>query len=71
MPGLQNGQPNSEGEMAKKVSKKKACPDCKIHKAEIRRLRRILKKLKDECAVAPMIMGFAIDLADEGLTPKK
>jgi hypothetical protein len=51
--------------------KKKPCPECKKLRAEIRRLRRILKKIKDECADTPMLMGFAIDLAEEGLNPKK
>ena len=53
------------------AKKKKPCQVCKSHKAEIRRLRRILRKLKKECKDFPMIMGFAIDLANEGLNPKK
>jgi hypothetical protein len=51
--------------------KKTACPDCKQHKAEIRRLRRVLRKIKDEAKDTPLLMGFIIDLADEGLKPRK
>jgi hypothetical protein len=51
--------------------KKKPCPDCKKYKTEIRRLRRILKQIRDEASDTPLLMGFAIDLADEGLKPKK
>jgi hypothetical protein len=51
--------------------KKKPCPDCKKHKSEIRRLRKILRQIRDECAETPLLMGFAIDLAEEGLKPKK
>jgi hypothetical protein len=55
--------------MAKK--KKKPCPDCKKYKSEIRRLRKILRQIRDECADTPLLMGFAIDLAEEGLKRKK
>jgi hypothetical protein len=51
--------------------KKKPCPDCKKYKSEIRRLRKILRQIRDECADTPLLMGFAIDLAEEGLKPKK
>jgi hypothetical protein len=51
--------------------KKKPCPDCKKYKAEIRRLRKILRQIRDEAADTPLLMGFAIDLAEEGLNPKK
>ena len=49
--------------------KKKPCPDCKKHKAEIRRLRKILRQIRDEAADTPLLMGFAIDLANQGLKP--
>lgn len=55
--------------MARK--KKKPCPDCKKHKAEIRRLRKILRQIRDEASDTPLLMGFAIDLANEGLKPAK
>ena len=51
--------------------KKKPCPDCKKHKAEIRRLKKILRQIRDEAADTPLLMGFAIDLANQGLKPKK
>lgn len=52
--------------------KKKPCPDCKKYKVEIRRLRKILRKIRDEASDTPLLMGFAIDLAEEGLKkPKK
>jgi hypothetical protein len=47
--------------------KKKPCPDCKKHKAEIRRLRKILRQIKAEASDTPLLMGFIIDLAEEGL----
>ena len=55
--------------MARK--KTKACPDCKKYKSEIRRLRKILRQIRDEASDTPLLMGFAIDLAEEGLKKKK
>ena len=49
----------------------KPCPDCKKYKAEIRRLKKILKEIRDEASDTPLLMGFAIDLANEGLKPAK
>jgi len=54
-----------------KTRKKKICPDCKKYKAEIRRLRKILRQIRDEASDTPLLMGFAIDLAEEGLKKKK
>ncbi len=51
--------------------KKKPCPDCKKYQAEIRRLRKILRQIRDEAADTPLLMGFAIDLANQGLKPEK
>ena len=51
--------------------KKKPCPDCKKQKAEILRLKKILRQIRDEASDTPLLMGFAIDLANEGLKPKK
>jgi hypothetical protein len=52
------------------AKKKKPCPDCKKHKAEIRRLRKALKQIRDESSDTPWLMGFAIDLANQGLKTK-
>ena len=49
----------------------KPCPDCKKYKSEIRRLKKILKEIRDEASDTPLLMGFAIDLANEGLKPAK
>jgi hypothetical protein len=66
---LASKYPAPGGPMVRK--KKKPCPDCKKYKSEIRRLRKILRQIRDECSETPLLMGFAIDLAEEGLKRKK
>lgn len=53
------------------IKKKKQCLACKKHKATIYRLKKVLKQIMDEASDTPLLLGFIMDLAKQGLKFKK